>query len=1226
MIKRFALTSLLLGPLILQSQTPGAPDWHSEKGGRWKTLSVPAQGRTGFALLPPETTGISFSNHLSDLAAATNRVLQNGSGVALGDVDGDGWCDLYFCRIEGPNQLYRNLGQGKFADVTEAAGIACARQFSTGAALADLDGDGDLDLLVNSIGHGTREFLNDGAGHFTEVEGSRLVRRFGSTSMALADIDSDGDLDLYVTNYRTETHKDIFGFKREAQMVGGKIVITPADRFVALGVRSGGVEVVEKGERDFLYINDGKGRFAPVSWTAGSFLDANGKPLEGPPTDWGLSVMFRDLNGDGLPDIYICNDFFYWRDRVWINEQGQRFREMSPLALRSMSMSSMAVDVADINRDGWDDIFVAEMLNRDHQARQRHRENVIKKSWELPITDPQFALEVPRNTLQLNRGDGTYAEIAQFSGIDASEWTWSAIFLDVDLDGYEDLLMTTGHHYDVQDTDTLRALAQTRAPDTIDTRIANLRKFPRLDTPSLAFRNQRDLTFAEAGAAWGFNHAGVAHGMALADLDQDGDLEMVVNNLNAPAGIYRNESTTPRVAVRLKGRAPNTAGVGAQIRLYGGAVNLQSQEMISGGRYLSCDEAVRVFAAGTLTNQMRLEIRWRSGRQTVVEGVRANRLYEVFEEGSSMSAPARPAVPPPFFRDVSELLAHRHVDPPFDDYSRQTLLPKKLSQLGPGVAWSDFNGDGWEDLGIGMGQGEGATFYLNNGKGGFTRATAKPPGAKRDLAGLVVWPEKNGRTVVLAAAANYEDGAASGAGVERYDPVSGAAVGEWPAGTNSPGPLAVADLTGNGGWSLFVGGRVVPGRYPEAASSQLLRRSGDRWSVDPKNSQALSKIGLVSGAVWTDLDGDGLPELVAACEWGPIRVWRNRGGQLSEATADFGLARYVGWWNGVTSGDFDGDGRMDLVASNWGRNHKYQRYLAQPLRLYFGDFNRNGGVETIEAFFDPVLKKIVPWRDVTAISSALRVFPPQLATCQAFGQAGVAEILGDSFARAGSLEANTLDSMVFLNRGGRFEAAALPVEAQFAPAFAVCVGDYDGDGKEDIFLSQNFFEVEVETSRYDAGRGLWLRGDGQGRFAAVSGEASGIKVYGSQRGAALCDYDHDGRVDLVVAQNNGETKLYHNERGTPGLRVRVSGGATDPNGIGAVIWMEGPGGRSAAREIHAGSGYWSQDGAVQVLAKPLGMGKLSVRWPGGNVTVSAVPEGALECAVDSAGNLKVLRP
>ncbi|HEV8542080.1 MAG TPA: CRTAC1 family protein, partial [Verrucomicrobiae bacterium] len=595
----------------------GALQWQQGNGYRFADVQVPADGKTGFALLPGQSTGISFTNHLSDFFAAKNRILENGSGVALGDVDGDGWCDIYFCRLEGPNVLYRNLGNWRFEDITQSAGVACDGQFSTGALLADVDGNGTLDLLVNSIGGGTRLFLNDGKAHFTEVMDSGLARQFGSTSMAMADIDGDGDLELYVANYRTTTFKDAPPgiVPPQTRRVDGKIVVTPEDRFAGVLTKGGAIRLREVGEPDILYVNKGQGHFGAISWLSGAFVDDEGNKLSGLPRDWGLSAMFRDINGDGTPDIYVCNDFFYSPDRVWLNEGGRRFRAAPRLALRDMSMSSMSVDFADINRDGFDDIFVADMLSRDHLARHRQRANtMLMREAPLPITDSEFRPEVIRNTLFLNRGDGTYAEIAQFAGLQASEWSWSAIFMDVDLDGYEDLLITNGNDRDVLDADTIKETAV--AGKSAEQHLKDLQKFPRLETANLAFRNRGDLTFEEKGASWGFNTPGVSHGMALADLDNDGDLDVVVNNLNSGAGIYRNETPAARVAIRLKGVAPNTRGIGAKIKVSGGPVT-QSQEMIAGGRYLSCDDSVRVFAGGSATNNLKIEVTWRSGRRSV---------------------------------------------------------------------------------------------------------------------------------------------------------------------------------------------------------------------------------------------------------------------------------------------------------------------------------------------------------------------------------------------------------------------------------------------------------------------------------------------------------------------------------------------------------------------------------------------------------------------------------
>jgi hypothetical protein len=1200
-----------------------------------------ATGKTGFTLLPPSATGISFSNILSDESAANNRIFENGSGVALGDVDGDSWCDIYFCRLEGPNMLYRNLGGWRFEDVPQAGGAACPDQFSTGAVFADIDGDGDLDLLVNAIGAGTRSFLNDGRGHFSEVTDTRLVRRFGSTSMALGDIDDDGDLDLYVANYSTTTYKDT-KMKVEATLVNGKIVLDPPDRFVALGQRGAAAEIIEKGERDFLYLNLGQGRFAPVSWTNGNFFDEDGALLKEPDADWGLAVVFRDLNNDLRPDIYVCNDFFYWPDRIFLSEGTRQYRLMPRLAMRNVSMSSMAVDFADINRDGLDDFFVAEMLARDHPTRQRQRENVIKKEWDLPVHDPLFRPEVSRNTFFLNRGDGTYTEIACLSGLEASDWSWGAIFLDVDLDGYEDLLVPTGNNHDVQDADTLRELAKLREPHTPANRLKNIRKFPRLETPNLAFRNQRDLTFQEVSAAWGFDTVGISHGMALADLDNDGDLDAVINRLNAPAAIYRNESISPRLAVRLKGRAPNGHGIGAKIWVHGGAVPRQSQEMICAGRYLSCDDTVRVFAAGSLTNEMRLEVFWRSGAWSVVEGARANRLYEIDEADSKSKVRSPESKVPggPLFQEVSELIAHRHQDEPFDDFARQSLLPKQLSVLGPGLAWFDVNGDGWEDLIIGSGRGGQLALALNDGKGGF-RPMREPPVLQpvtRDQTTVLGWRQADGSVTLIAGSANYEDGLTAGSVARVYDLGLKTVRDTLPGSASSTGPIAMADVDGDGALDLFVGGRCVPGRYPEAASSFLFRQAGGQFTLDQANSKRLEKVGLVSGAVFTDLDDDGDPDLALVCEWGPLRVFRNEHGALtpwdwgitwSEASSILHpspstLNQLTGWWNGVASGDFDGDGRMDLLASNWGRNTKYQRYLRHPLRIYYGDFGL-GSVEMLEAYFDPDVNKVVPWRDLKAVTKALPFVQEKFSTFRSYARAGIDEILGDRKTLAQELQTAVLDSVLLLNRGERWEAHSLPVEAQFAPAFGIAVGDADGDGHEDAFLSQNFFAVECETARYDAGRGLWLRGNGRAGFEAMDGQASGVKVYGQGRGAALADYDADGRVDLAVTQHGGATMLWRNIGGKAGLRVRLSGPPGNPAGVGAVMRLVFGDKKGPAREVHAGSGYWSQDGAVQVLGTPAPPTQIWVRWPGGKSFTLDLPRGAKEIEASSTGQVRQTR-
>ncbi len=1211
------LSSGLLLVLLCSTVAAADRDWSDGPGYRSRPVPVLKSGPPGFTLLPAAITGIDFTNVLTDARAAENQLRLNGSGVACGDVDGDGWCDVYFCGLENGNRLYRNLGGWKFEDITESAGVACADQYSTGAVFADVDGDGHLDLLVNGMGTGTRLFLNDGKGKFREGASSGLVRKFGATTLALADVNGDGYLDLYVANYRTTTIRTT---GLPLLKINDKVVVRPEDREDYQLTPQG--LIIEQGEPHFLYLNDGKGNFQAVAWTNGVFLDEEGRPLTQAPKDWGLSAAFRDLNNDRAPDLYVCNDFNS-PDRIWINDGHGHYQAIARQALRTTSTFTMAVDFADLNHDGFDDLFTVDMLDMRHQMRV-----VDFLAAEFPMTGAAALLNRPqvgRNTVQLSRGDGTYAEGAYYCGLEASGWTSSSAFLDVDLDGYEDLVMSTGYSFDTQDLDAASRI------DAMGPMGKNLKfkilMYPRLRLPRMAYRNLGNLRFEECGARWGLNDEGVSHGLALADLDNDGDLDVLMNSLNEGARVYRNNASAPRIEVRLKGMAPNTRGIGAKIFVHGGAVPVQSQEMMCGGRYLSGDDNVRVFAAGSTTNGMTIEVRWRGGRNSMIGNVSANRIYEIDEAGSAVPA-AQVALPPaPFFKDVSHLLNHEHHEEAFDDFQRQPLLPKKLSQLGPGVAWGDLAGDGRDDLIIGGGKGGRLAAYRNDGHGGFAPfgGPAFDRIIPRDQTGVLLWSAANTKTRILIGSASYEERARSGGQVLALEPVSGTVEDIGGEADSSVGPLVLGDIDGDGNLDLFVGGRVIPGRYPEPASSRVYRGQAGKFVLDAENSRVLEQSGLVSGAVMTDLDGDGFPELVLACEWGSIKVFKNDHGKLREATAEWGLANSSGWWNGVTAGDFDGDGRMDLIAVNWGLNTKYRASLEQPRKIYYGEFHEPGSVDTIEACFDERMGKEVPEREFDAVAAAMPYLRGVFPTYHAYGAAGVSEVLGERLKQAKAVSANTLASMVFLNRSNRFAAMPLPAEAQLAPAFAAVATDFDGDGTEDLFISQNFFATEMQTARADAGRGLWLQGDGKGGFRAVSGQESGITVYGEQRGAAAADYDGDGRVDLVVTQNATTTRLFHNVKAKPGLRVRLAGPPGNPVGVGACLRIRSGEKFGPAREIHAGSGYWSQDSPVQVLARLPEPMQIWVRWPGGQVTTADLPTKAQEVELSISGGLKLLR-
>jgi len=1161
-----------------------------------------------------------------------NHNLMNGSGVAAGDFDNDGRCDLYFCAIDGTNTLYRNLGGMQFEDVTINAGVGCPRLHSTGAVFADVDGDGRVDLLVSTLGQGVHCFMNEGNGRFRESTAeAALVSKTGSTSLALADVDGDGTLDLYVANYGAMSLYRSGGSVQVRQENGRWVVIGPnSDR-----LRYVDGKIQEVGEADVLYLNNGHGHFRPIPWNSSHFLDPDGRPAP-TPLDFGLSVQMRDINGDGFPDIYVCNDFAS-PDRIWINDGAGNFREISRLAIRKQSGSSMGVDFADIDRDGFLDFFTTEMRARNH----------VRQMQDIPSIQPQVSFKRPmdertdvlRNVLALNRGDSTFADIAHYAGVPASDWSWTPVFVDVDLDGYEDLLVGNGMWFNVQDRDTL-ARIRSLGKQTVEQSRTNLALYPHYFSSNVAWHNRHDRTFEEVSAAWGFNAVEVSQGIACADLDNDGALDIVINCLNAKPLVYRNRTAAPRLAVRLRGKKPNTQGIGALVRVTGGAVASQAQEILSGGRYLSGDDPMRIFAAGSLTNELSIEVRWRSGALSRVSNVDPNRIYEIDEAQAKppTQKPAAMPTPTPMFRDVTSSLNHSHHEQAFNDFARQPLLMKQLSQLGPGVAWLDLDNDGHDELIIGAGKGgslrafhfDEATRRFNELKAGASSFTAYD-----DLCGLSAWLTAEGRPAIVAAQARYESEGPISNSVFVCSAESGSLeitpiteVAAWGA---SAGPIAVADIDGDGALDLFVGGRVVRGQYPRATSSKLYRQRGGSLVLDPDNNKALESIGMVSGAVWSDLDGDGFPELLLACEWGGIRLFHNDHGRLAAATLPLSnppgstLNELTGWWSGITTGDFDGDGKQDIIVSNWGLNDAYRASREHPLRLYYGEGSDMGEMDLIESWYSPEINADVPCRTLDALGRAFPVLAGRYGTYEDFGRATLNQILSVIPRRFEVLENLTLQSMLFLNRGKSFMQVPLPAEAQFAPAFAVNVTDMDGDGHEDLFLSQNFFAVRPERDRQDAGRGLWLRGDGKGGLVSVAGQVSGVEVYGEQRGAAVGDFNEDGRADLVVTQNGAPTRLFENVAARPGMRVRLKGPPGNPSGIGAALRLEFPSGPGPARELHAGSGYWSQDSLVQVLACPVPPSKLQVVWPGGQTTHYEVQPEAVEVVADVQGGLKMLK-
>jgi hypothetical protein len=1205
---------------------PAQGPWHDEAGTRWRELAGAGRLTPGFTRLTASITGIDFSNTVSDSASFRNRHLMDGSGVAIGDVNGDGRPDLYLCRIEGPNALYLNQGGWSFREAASQSGVALGDRPSTGAVFADVDGDGDLDLIVTSMGGRNSLFRNDGAGKFTDATaGSGFVGEGrGSTTAALADVDGDGDLDLYVANYKARTMLDSLSpqeraFDQVVRKVGARYEVIPErreDYRLRERPELHGVTLIQRADPDWFYLNDGMGRFVrePIAHNP-RFLDQDGTPLAEEPEDFGLAARFHDVNGDGAPDLYVANDFED-PDQFWVNDGSGRFHLVPREGIRRTANSNMAVDFADIDRDGDVDLFQVDMLANDSRRAKTQvptHTPLAKQPGE--ATEPA---QWQRNALLINRGDGSFAEIADYAGVAASGWSWSAMFLDVDLDGYEDLLIGTGHTWDLMDADTQERLKST----VTGVGWREERKlYPPLKLPNVAFRNRGDLTFEDAGATWRWStEADISHGIAAGDLDGDGDLDVVINRLNAPAAIMRNDAVAARIAVRAIGKPPNRFAIGARIRVIGPGQPEQSREVTVGGLYLSGSDQEYAFAAGS-GSALSIEVHWRNGTISRVSDARPGRRYEVMESTAvgrdALAPPVLPSSRPPvLFEDVSSRLGARHAEEPFNDFARQPLLDLQLSQLGPGVSWIDVDADGDDDLVVPDGAGGELAWYRNDPRG-WAKVSLGVPAGELDFTMALGFPAPQG-TGLLVGRSTYR--VKTMASAFELAPVAHVVLS--PSGgrrellaaigpdTASVGPMALADVDGDSDLDLFVGNRVTPGTYPVPPSSHLYLNQNGRFARDSSNEAALRLVGLVSGAVFTDADGDGQPDLVLATEWGPLKLLRNDRGRFYDVTGQWGLAGFLGGWKGVTAGDLDGDGRMDLIATNWGRNLPVVADSTNPLNLYVGNFGDTPAVDFLAARYDARLQAIAPVTSLSRIAWAIPSIRKRTRTFADYADASIEKVIGPAFPNTLRLQMNTMEHMVFLNRGGRFEARALPSEAQWAPAFAAVIADFDGDGREDVFLGQNFSQTEIGTPRLDAGRGLLLIGDGAGGLQPVPGQRSGIVIYGDQRGAAASDYDGDARTDLAVSQNAGPTRLLHNLGAKPGLRVRLEGGVGNPSGVGAAMRVRYSDGDGPAREIHAGSGYWSEDGMVQVLGLRAAPKSVWIRWPGGGTTEALIPPGA----------------
>ena len=1189
--KEYWLIALIcLMPEVLLYSNKSEPGFY-----QWSEVAVSGEALSGFTLLSKEETGIQFQNDLPQEKSLSNQVYLNGSGVALGDVNNDGLCDIYLCRLDGSNHLYLNQGQWRFKEIGKEFGVDCLGLDSTGASFADLDGDNDIDLIVNGVNSETRLYRNDGD-KFQQVaiepEGLAIP---GGTSIAIADIDGNGLLDFYVAHYRDSTLMDMpntdFKFRstqgrKEIYSVNGtKVKGSKFENRFRINSK-GGIE--ENGLPDVLYYNIGGMKFIRSLVDGNRFQDSQGVPLKKTPYEWGLAAMFRDINRDGMPDLFVCNDFDT-EDRLWLNIGKGRFREAPSYGLRKTSMFSMGVDFADINRDSLDDFVVLDMLNRDRKTRQNQMPpRLIYQPLPGQYLDrPQYM----RNTLFLNRGLGVFSEIAFFAGVQASDWSWCPVFLDVDLDGYEDLLITNGVERNARHLDTIIKLKNQRESKKMSKlEILLARKiFPSQSTSNMALRNLGNLKFSDHSTKWGFDLKGISHGMACGDLDGDGDLDLVANNLNSPVSVYRNNTTKPRLMVKLKGLKNNPHGVGARVEVSHGSFT-QSQEIIGGGRYLSSDDYTRVFAMDK--GIAKLTITWPDLRRSVVENIKPNRVYIVDYRGAGVRELSE-AKKPPIFSLVNSKGLSAHKENLKE--ATQPLLPKGLNEAGPGIAFGDLDNDGWEDLAISGGRGGVVALYKNlKGRGLSAFNKSRKSVNSRDGLSLII---TDGH--LIQSFSNLEDGLQFG------DMITIGKPGEDPyqkikAKTESAGHIALADIDCDGDLDLFVAGRSIPNHYPKPADSWIYINDEGVFVESELWSHEFKSIGLTSGAVFAPINSDSMPDLILACEWGAPKVFINTGTGFENKTEFYGLNHFKGLWCGVDVGDFDANGTVDFVVTNRGLNSSYRASIEKPMVVYHGDINEDGVWDFIETEYGND-NKLYPRRSASVIAEALPWITDRFSSYTHYSNMNLTELFGSSLIqKMNKLEVTTLESMVFLQKENRFIPRPLPFEAQFSSAYSPVVADFNNDGLLDMAISQNQFNLSKEQSRDDAGLGLILIGVGDGRFKSLDINESGFVVPGEGRAAAISDFNHDGRMDIIVGQNGNLPRLFKNQSKRRGLRVVLKGDPGNVKGVGASIRLHYNAQAGGVHIVRLGSGYLSQNSTTQIIGNSEEASGLLVNWPSSN--------------------------
>jgi hypothetical protein len=1074
-----------------------------------------------FTQLDNKEIGVNFENKVEDqetFNVLSFRNYYNGGGVAIGDVNNDGLKDIYFTANMNDNKLYLNKGKGdnsslQFEDITNTAGVKGKKSWCTGVTMADVNADGFLDIYVCYSGGVLKDnkenelFINNGdkkSPKFTERAKEYGLNDAGSTTHAsFFDYDLDGDLDCYVLN--------------DSYKAPERIILDARGKFDA---------TAEGGDR--LYRNDG-GKFINVTEKSGIYSSNVG---------FGLGLSVGDVNGDYYPDIYISNDFWE-RDYLYMNQKDGTFKEVLPDKINYTSLASMGSDMADINNDGHLDIFSTDMLPPDN-----YRLKAALKFDDYYLGDLRFRNsfhhQMVQNCLQVNKGDGSFQETAFFSGVAATDWSWGALVFDMNLDGQKDIFVSNGVFNDITDSDFVDFIADpAQIKKIIDEKgkydFRDFVKFlPHNKRKNYAFINQGNINgqalhFENLASSLNLDQEGYSNGSAYGDLDNDGDFDLVVNNVNMPAFIYQNNSVEEKknafVKFKLEGSEKNKFGIGSTVMIYQKGGIQVAHSMTSRGFESSVDSDL-IFGLGNNPNIDSVRIVWTDLKTQLIKNIKSNATITLdYKNAKEVFSPAIMQPTKPFIDISNQMIADaNHVENKYLDYDSERLMPHVLSTEGPKIVKGDVNKDGKEDF-ILLGAKDSFDKLFLNISGKFIESKQKFFAVKNlsdHISGALFDTDGDGDLDFLVGGGGneYRDGVNAFTAIFYENDGKGNFIrqdNKAPVIKGQIGCMKPCDYDNDGDMDLFAGGKAVPGGYGLTPRSYILENQG-KGNFTDMTTEFTGPIGMVTDAVWADINADNTPDLIVVGEWMPITVFVNENGSFNKPLI---IPNSEGWWNTIKVSDIDNDGDKDFLLGNWGQNIKLKASLEKPLNLYVYDFDQNKRPEVIIEWFTQEDKIPYPFASKADLTAQMPSLKKTSLKYQEFAKKQVSDLFDkDLLAKALTKRVTNFSSSVLINQNGNLVLEPLQDEAQMSPVFAFETGDFDADGILDYFVGGNFYKLKPEMGRYDGFHGGYFKGVGKGKFRYVSSTISGIDVKGEVRDAAWID------KKLIVARNNDSVLIF----------------------------------------------------------------------------------------------------